>query len=92
MKRLRLVRRRPGLLPPNEPDPACKVCGHEMDRVVCWQCGGEGVDGHDCGEDCCCCLYPEDNETCDICGGAGAWWACPNVRAHDKIATEEVHP
>ncbi len=43
------------------------------DWVECWNCGGEGTDGHDCGEDTCCCLYPEDNVTCDICKGKGGW-------------------
>lgn len=42
--------------------------------VECWQCGGEGSDGHDCGEDTCCCLWPEDNVTCDICLGKGGWY------------------
>ena len=41
--------------------------------VTCWQCGGEGTNGHDCGEDCCCCAWPEDNVTCDICEGKGGW-------------------
>lgn len=43
------------------------------DWVECWQCGGDGYFGHDCGEDVCCCLYPEDNEVCDICGGDGGY-------------------
>lgn len=41
--------------------------------VDCWQCGGEGTTGHDCGEDCCNCADPEDNVTCDICHGHGGW-------------------
>lgn len=41
--------------------------------VDCWSCGGEGG-YHDCGEDCCCCLDPDEpNETCDICHGKGGW-------------------
>lgn len=39
----------------------------------CWQCGGEGFSHHDCGEDTCCCLDPEDNVPCDICRGKGGW-------------------
>lgn len=39
----------------------------------CWNCGGEGVSHHDCGEDTCCCFMPEDNVQCDICGGNGGW-------------------
>lgn len=42
--------------------------------VGCWSCGGEGTAGHDCGEDCCACLWPEDNVTCDICRGKGGWY------------------
>jgi hypothetical protein len=44
---------------------------------VCWQCGGEGVSDHDCGEDCCNCLHPEDNVRCDICEGKGGWVVQP---------------
>lgn len=63
-----------------EPDaPRCNYCGAEMERVTCYACGGEGVDGHDCGEDVCCCLYPEDNELCDVCNGRGRYWECPNL-------------
>jgi hypothetical protein len=57
------------------PKPLCQQHG-EKDWCECWQCGGEGVSGHDCGEDCCVCLHPEDNERCDICSGKGGWWRC----------------
>jgi hypothetical protein len=46
--------------------------------VTCWQCGGDGVSDHDCGEDCCNCLWPEDNVRCDICGGNGGWERVPD--------------
>lgn len=41
----------------------------------CHACHGEGG-YHDCGEDACCCLDPEDPNSddwvwCDECGGAG---------------------
>jgi hypothetical protein len=38
----------------------------------CWKCSGAGS-WHDCGEDCCCCMYPDRDErvTCDECGGLG---------------------
>lgn len=54
------------------------VCDKHGERewCECWQCGGEGVNGHDCGEDCCVCLAPEDNMRCDICSGKGGWWRC----------------
>lgn len=54
--------------------PRSKCC--EMDWVVCEQCGGDGVFGHDCGEDTCCCRYPQDNLECDACDGKGGYWYC----------------
>lgn len=44
-----------------------------------WQdCGNcdDGYIGHECGEDTCCCRYPEDNVLCDICGGRSGWEMC----------------
>lgn len=40
--------------------------------VDCWNCGGSGfIEGEcTCGEDCCCCLEPDEPE-CDVCGGTG---------------------
>jgi len=58
--------------------PYCKACGESLDWEACGQCDGEGVYGHDCGEDCCACLDPEENEVCSECGGKGGWWFCPN--------------
>lgn len=53
-------------------------CGHTKDwQRDCWNCGGSGFTEHDCGEDCCCCLYPEDNVECDICEGVGFYLVCP---------------
>lgn len=55
----------------------CEQCGCcEMVYDECEQCGGDGVYGHDCGEDCCCCLDPEDNQDCDVCGGSGYFKHC----------------
>jgi hypothetical protein len=42
----------------------------------CETCGGEGTDGHDCGEDCCMCLRPEENVRCDMCSGKGGEYLC----------------
>lgn len=56
----------------------CARCGGSVDYEDCWQCGGEGVDHHDCGEDCCCCAFPEDNVQCDNCMGEGGWRVCGN--------------
>lgn len=46
---------------------------YSHEYVQCWQCGGEGVYGHECGEDTCCCRYPHENVVCDVCGGKGYW-------------------
>lgn len=40
----------------------------------CWDCGGEGVTYHDCGEDTCCCLDPQPNVRCETCEGARGWY------------------
>lgn len=54
----------------------CEKCSNELSWRDCWQCGGEGFVDHDCGEDTCCCLYPEDNVECDTCEGNGGWFQC----------------
>ena len=54
--------------------PRCECC--ELVWVECWNCGGTGYSHHDCGEDCCCCLHPEDNVICDVCWGKGGWQEC----------------
>lgn len=56
----------------------CVECGSQKFPRDCYNCGGEGVSGHDCGEDTCCCHYPEDNVTCGICKGDGGWLQCAN--------------
>lgn len=57
----------------------CPECGSSMYWFDCETCGGEGVDGHECGEDTCACLEPGDNVVCDICEGAGGWYRCNNL-------------
>jgi hypothetical protein len=54
----------------------CARCGSSILFEGCSNCGGEGVTGHDCGEDSCCCADPEDNVSCDICHGSGAFAIC----------------
>ena len=54
--------------------PVCDCCS--LAGESCEQCGGDGVYGHDCGEDTCCCLDPEDNVICDACYGKGFWLIC----------------
>lgn len=53
----------------------CARCGSSMDGGPCEFCE-DGFDGHDCGDDCCCCLYPEDNVRCEHCDGTGVWHQC----------------
>lgn len=67
--------------------PLCPLHG-EHTLVDCWQCGGEGLYGHDCGEDCCVCLRPEENERCYICNGKGGRFVC--LGCHPEVA-EEVY-
>ena len=58
-----------------EIDCQCARCGSSCDYVECDNCD-DGYSDHDCGEDCCCCAYPEPNVECDICRGHGGWQAC----------------
>ncbi len=39
--------------------------------ISCPDCDGTGYDGHDCQEDTCCCLNPEENIPCQECEGLG---------------------
>lgn len=55
--------------------PSCRRCGSSVEWEECDNCK-EGFSGHDCGEDCCNCLNPDDNVPCDICEGASGWYLC----------------
>ena len=57
-------------------DCQCARCGGAVEFVTCWQCGGSGVDGHECGEDCCACIDPEENVPCGACDSRGGAWHC----------------
>lgn len=58
-------------------DETCPDCGGPAVWVECYKCE-DGFIGHECGEDSCCCLNPEYNVRCDICGGDQGWTACYN--------------
>lgn len=63
-------------LRPNEQwEEQCARCGSSMHHERCKDCE-DGYSGHECGEDCCACLYPEENVICDTCGGYGGWYVC----------------
>lgn len=66
---------------PENDEPSCPTCGGSMEWETCEQCGGAGRFGHDCGEDTCCCLEPEENEPCETCEGHGGWYRC--LSAHE---------
>lgn len=54
----------------------CPRCGSSAAWEDCENCGGEGTDGHECGEDSCSCAFPEDNLVCEICNGTGSYAVC----------------
>jgi len=56
-------------------DCQCARCGSSMDWHRCDNCE-DGYDGHDCGEDCCCCAFPEENVICQYCEGQEGWYRC----------------
>lgn len=37
----------------------------------CENCDGTGISGHQCIEDCCFCIDPEENALCFNCQGTG---------------------
>ena len=53
----------------------CARCGSSVSIESCDHCE-DGYDGHDCGEDTCCCLNPEENLVCQYCDGSGVWHTC----------------
>ncbi len=58
-----------------EIDCQCARCGSSVGYIDCDSCE-DGFDGHDCGEDTCCCLHPEENVVCQFCDGYGGWHQC----------------
>lgn len=79
-------------------DETCPKCGHEAYERMCG-CD-EGYDGHDCGEDVCCCLDPEENGVCDECEGHGYHVWCRRcgwdllqkrfLNGHDERTAQEL--
>lgn len=79
-------------------DETCPNCGHEAYERDCG-CD-EGVSGHECGEDACCCLDPEENVECDECEGRSYHCWCRRcgwdllekrfLNGHDERTPQEV--
>ena len=71
----------------------CARCGSSIDHQHCEYCE-DGYDGHDCGDDCCACLHPEENVTCRYCDGTGVWHTCMSspewCRANPLHGREDV--
>ena len=68
-------------------DCQCARCGSSVCYWDCDSCGGDGYGYHDCGDDTCCCLHPEDNIVCGICDGHGGWYLCVSDSSYC-----ETHP
>lgn len=75
--------------------PPCPDCGAEMESTDCNDCGGEGeTDSVEVGW----WDGPLDSEPCDLCGGTGVAWYCPDcldrarmeeaIEARARLATE----
>lgn len=77
-----------------ELDCQCARCGSGATWADCESCGGGGYAGHDCGEDSCCCLHPEDNVKCDFCRGHGGRYHCGSsldwCQAHPLPGREQI--
>lgn len=61
----------------------CPICGYEMEREECPDCGGDGeFDWETLQFDDPLWYQPGDTEDCGNCGGKGGWWFCPNANNH----------
>lgn len=73
---------------------SCARCGSSAKWISCDVCGGKGLHGHECGQEPCCCLRPEDNRPCGVCDGNGGWYSCrasPQwCEAHPLAGSERV--
>ena len=77
-----------------EYDYQCGRCGSSILFEDCPNCAGEGFFGHDCFDDSCCSLDPED-DPCTTCEGSGAipiclssaeWCAAHPQPGHEHVA------
>ena len=80
---------------PGQVEGQCARCGSSIDFARCGNCDEFGNSHHDCGEDCCACLDPDENNVrCDWCGGTGGSWHCISTRdyclAHPMAGREQV--
>lgn len=66
-------------------DPSCPGCGADLHWESCDACE-DGYNGHDCGEDTCCCLHPDENVECGQCEGHGGWWRCWETHTEEQGA------
>jgi len=74
----------PRNLPYEEQCPEC--CGHRYVSVLCYECGGEGVDADAEDGTCQYCLgFGEDDEPCEDCGGTGTLEGYESVRYREHI-------
>lgn len=72
----------------SEDDPTCGECKGPMHWEECWTgCNDGGY--HDCGDDSCCCLEPEDDMVCDECHGNGGYWVCSTPDNHPPIGVPQ---
>lgn len=71
--------------------PDCPACGQPLDWMDCHHCHGEGYVEHDCFEDTCCCLDPDD-EVCRDCDGDGGYWRCNAQMKRGDAPDGSSHP
>ena len=74
-------------------DECCLICCAPLVPESCYQCMGAGG-FHDCGEDTCCCLDPDEiTNICEVCEGEGEYLSCsalPHTEAQ-MAAYRETH-
>ncbi len=78
----------------DDPEPeSCGKCGADVEWFECETCGGAGLDGHECGQDCCDCADPDEpNVPCGICDGAGGWSLCSDSKCRNPLPITPTPP